>query len=104
MPWTLLVRATTRGTGLVVNVGTGVQTGITKLHGLVCGTPLDATEHVPARSDEVGRFALSPVRARIHLAWAPWTSIAEGVASLLVASPPVFAEPASAVDAPAEDD
>ena len=37
----------------------------------------------PARPGDVERFALSPVRARIHLAWAPWTDVATGVAELL---------------------
>ena len=36
----------------------------------------------PARPDEVLRFAVSPVRARIHLAWSPWTSLDEGLAAL----------------------
>jgi UDP-glucose 4-epimerase len=78
-----LVRSTTRGTGLVVNIGTGVQTSIGAMHGLVCGTPVASATRVAGRDDEIGRFALSPVRARIHLAWAPWTPVADGVAALL---------------------
>ena len=35
------------------------------------------------RAGEVERFALSPVRARIHLAWAPWTDLATGIGQLL---------------------
>ena len=35
-----------------------------------------------ARPDEVPRFAVSPVRARIHLAWSPWTTLDEGLAAL----------------------
>jgi UDP-glucose 4-epimerase len=87
-----LVRATTRGTGLVVNVGTGVQTSIAALHQQVLGLPLEAALAEPARPGEVERFALSPVRARIHLAWAPWTDLATGVGQLLTelaaAAPP----------------
>jgi UDP-glucose 4-epimerase len=78
-----VVRATTRGTGLVVNVGTGVQTSINDVHSVVLGTPASTARHGPARPGEVGRFALSPVRARIHLAWAPWTDFATGIADLL---------------------
>jgi UDP-glucose 4-epimerase len=78
-----LVRATTRGTGLVVNVGTGVQTSVAALHQQVLGLPLEAAVREPARAGEVERFALSPVRARIHLAWAPWTDLATGIGQLL---------------------
>jgi UDP-glucose 4-epimerase len=78
-----LVRATTRGTGLIVNVGTGEQTSVNDVYEAVCGLPVSAASRGPARPDEVGRSALSPVRARIHLAWAPWTKVTEGFAGLL---------------------
>jgi UDP-glucose 4-epimerase len=78
-----LVRATTRGTGLIVNVGTGVQTPINDVYETVCGMPVSTAPRTPARADEVGRSALSPVRARIHLAWAPWTKVTEGLVSLV---------------------
>jgi UDP-glucose 4-epimerase len=73
-----LVRSGQRGSGLVVNIGTGVQTTLRELwssiapHGPV---PL----HSAARPDEVLRFAVSPVRARIHLGWSPWTTLADGL-------------------------
>jgi UDP-glucose 4-epimerase len=38
---------------------------------------------VPGAATGLGRFALSPARARIHLAWAPWTSLADGLAATL---------------------
>jgi UDP-glucose 4-epimerase len=84
------VRAATRGSGLVVNLGTGTQTSIRELHRLVAvGSPPPV--YGPARPDEVGRFAVSPARARIHLAWAPWTPLDAGVAqvrrALLPAAP-----------------
>jgi hypothetical protein len=41
--------------------------------------------HVPARAGEPARFAVSPVRAKIHLSWAPFTPLAGGVASLVEA-------------------
>ncbi len=73
-----LVRAGQRGSGLVVNVGTGVQTTLRDLWALIAphGPPPD---HAAARADEVLRFAVSPVRARIHLGWSPWTTLAEGL-------------------------
>jgi len=74
-----LVRAGTRGSGLVVNVGTGVQTSVRELWNLVSGGTGAEPVKAPARPDELQRFALSPVRARIHLGWSPWTSVADGL-------------------------
>lgn len=76
-----LVRAGKRGSGLVVNVGTGVQTPLRELWSVIAPDG-PAPEYVSARPDELNRFAVSPVRARIHLAWSPWTPLADGVASL----------------------
>ncbi|HEY1281257.1 MAG TPA: NAD-dependent epimerase/dehydratase family protein [Acidimicrobiales bacterium] len=75
------VRAAQRGGGLVVNVGTGTQTTIRELHQRIAvgGPPATFTG---GRQGEIGRFAVSPARARIHLAWAPWTSLDEGLAQV----------------------
>jgi UDP-glucose 4-epimerase len=81
------VRAATRGSGLVVNVGTGVQTSVRDLHRMVAG-PNGVVTKGPARPGEIGRFAVSPVRARIHLAWAPWTELADGIARVRDAAHP----------------
>jgi UDP-glucose 4-epimerase len=78
------VRAATRGTGLVVHVGTGVQTSVRDLHELLTGGAGPA-ERGSAAPHDVARFALSPVRARIHLGWAPWTTLSDGVAQLFAA-------------------
>ena len=72
------MRAAQRGGGLVVNVGTGTQTTIRDLHHRIAVGGPPAT-HTAARPDEIGRFAVSPVRARIHLSWAPWTPLDEGL-------------------------
>ena len=37
---------------------------------------------VAERQGELTRFCVSTVRARIHLGWAPWTTLAEGLAAL----------------------
>jgi UDP-glucose 4-epimerase len=76
-----LVRSGQRGSGLVVNVGTGVQTSLRDLWSLVAPGGRSPT-YVAARHDELARFAVSPVRARIHLAWSPWTTLAEGLDAL----------------------
>lgn len=82
-----LMRALERGGGLLVNVATGVQTPIVELWGriaaLVEGAAALEPTHAPARFDELARFAASPVRARIHLAWSPWTDVDAGLAELL---------------------
>jgi UDP-glucose 4-epimerase len=78
-----LVRAGERGSGLVVNVGTGVQTSVRDLWSkLTAGADAPEPRFLAPRPDELARFALSPVRARIHLAWSPWTTVDEGLAQL----------------------
>lgn len=81
-----LVRSASRGSGLVINIGTGEQTSIsdlwTRVAGIVDGADALVPEHGPARLHDVQRFALAPVRARIHLGWSPWTGIDEGLARL----------------------
>ncbi len=77
-----LVRAGTRGSGLVINVGTGGQTTLRDLWTAIAG-PAGAQPAYAARVvDEVPRFSVSPVRARIHLSWSPWTSLTDGLAQL----------------------
>jgi UDP-glucose 4-epimerase len=82
-----LVRAGEKGSGLVINIGTGDQTPIVELWSKVAAMVPGAGELVasrgPARLHEVQRFAVSPVRARIHLAWSPWTDLDEGLARIV---------------------
>ena len=79
-----LVRSASRGSGLVINIGTGEQTSIAELWSRVAATIAGASDseptHGPARLHDVQRFAVSPVRARIHLGWSPWTGVDEGLA------------------------
>ena len=78
-----LVRAAERGGGLVINVGTGVQTTVRELWERIgAGSGLRAVS-AAARPGDLARFAVSPVRARIHLAWSPWTDLDDGIARLL---------------------
>jgi UDP-glucose 4-epimerase len=71
--------ARARASGLVVNVSTGEQTSIRDLAHLVTGA---STEAGTPRRFDVGRFALSPVRARIHLQWSAWTPLRTGLTQL----------------------
>jgi UDP-glucose 4-epimerase len=77
-----LVRAAQRGSGLVINIGTGVATSIRDVWDLVAGPDRRQPATSPRRPDDVARFALAPTRARIHLAWAPWTELSTGVRGL----------------------
>ena len=63
----------------MVNVGTGVQTSLRDVVAMIGGGP---PSFVAERPGELGRFCVSPVRARIHLGWAPWTTLREGLAAL----------------------
>lgn len=77
-----LVRAGSRGGGLVVNVGSGVSTSIRQLWTMMAGPTAQDPIAAPRRQNDISRFALSPTRARIHLAWAPWTELGVGLRSL----------------------
>jgi UDP-glucose 4-epimerase len=74
-----LARAGTRGSSLVVNVGTGVETPVAKVADLI-GGPSVIT---PARAGDVTRMSLDVARAAVHLGWAPFTSLADGLAATL---------------------
>jgi len=76
-----LVRAGQRGSGLVVNVGTGVQTAIRDLAALM--DPSAGVVNTARRPGDLTRLAIAPTRARIHLQWSPWTDLASGVASTI---------------------
>jgi UDP-glucose 4-epimerase len=74
-----LFRGLTRGDGLDINVGTGMQTTVEELwKRLAAGTERRAVK-VERRAGDVQRVALSPVRARIQLGWQPWTTLEDGL-------------------------
>lgn len=74
-----LVRAAQKGGGLVVNVGSGVAASVREVWELLVGPGGRAPAPSPRRPDDVSRFTLGITRARIHLAWAPWTDLATGL-------------------------
>lgn len=78
-----LFRAGLRGSGLVVNVGTGVQTSIRDLARAM--DPAAEIVTVARRHGDLTRIALSPTRARIHLQWSPWTDLSTGLRSTVAA-------------------
>jgi UDP-glucose 4-epimerase len=78
-------RAGERGSGLVINVGTGSETSVNALYSTMAaaaGVERPAV-HAAARPGELMRSSLDPGRAAIHLGWKPWTSVAEGCAAVL---------------------
>lgn len=75
-------RAGNRGSGLVINIGTATQTSVRDLWALIAGATAPEPIYGPLPADELLRFAVSPVRARIHLSWSPWTELKSGLAQL----------------------
>jgi UDP-glucose 4-epimerase len=78
-------RAADRGSGLLLNIGTGKETSVNELYqvmGSVAGVHLPP-KHAPARPGELQRSSLDPGRAGIHLGWKPWTPIDDGAAGVI---------------------
>ncbi|MGZ4689401.1 MAG: GDP-mannose 4,6-dehydratase, partial [Acidimicrobiia bacterium] len=80
-----LVRASDRGSGLVINIGTGVETSVEELYDSIARATgfKDPANHAPARPGELQRSSLDPGRAEIHLGWKPWTDLDTGVETTL---------------------
>ena len=79
------VRAVDRGDGLVINVGTGVETSVDDLYRAMAGNMgVDRpARQAAAHLGEVQRSALDASRAAVQLGWRPWTPVEEGVARVL---------------------
>ena len=74
------VRAADRGSGLLCNIGTGVETSVNELYAAMA----DRRRRRPPRPctrrpapGELARSALDPGRAELHLGWEPWTDLAD---------------------------
>jgi UDP-glucose 4-epimerase len=78
-------RAAERGSGLLCNIGTGVETSVNELYAIMArGAGVgQAPIRVPARPNEVPRNCLDPRRAALHLGWKPWTSLDTGTAAVM---------------------
>jgi UDP-glucose 4-epimerase len=80
-----LVRASEKGGGLVINIGTGVETSVVDLYeamARVSGSTVEPN-YAPARLGELERSSLDPGRAEAQLGWKPWTDLDEGIARTL---------------------
>jgi UDP-glucose 4-epimerase len=79
------VRAADKGSGLLANVGTGVETSVNELYDTMAraaGIP-DEAVRAPARPGELDRSSIDPSRAELYLGWTPWTGLADGTAAVL---------------------
>ncbi len=79
------VRAAERGGGLVLNIGTGVETSVSELYetmARVAAVDRPATL-AEARPGEVPRSSLDAGRAELQLGWTPWTDLATGTSAVL---------------------
>jgi UDP-glucose 4-epimerase len=78
-------RAAQRGSGLVINIGTGRETSNLELYRTMAAAANGPSE--PAfrdpRPGDVLRSAIDPGRAEIHLGWKPWTELSDGVGAVL---------------------
>jgi UDP-glucose 4-epimerase len=96
-----LVRAAHHGDGMVLNVGTGVETSLRDLHGMLLEAATDAgvvggagvgvgaedeLAAAPPRPGDTRRSRLDPTRAGLHLDWRPWTTLSDGLAAVMAAT------------------
>lgn len=74
-------KAIDRGSGKLVNIGTGLETSVNLLHrmlGEICGVA-DEPEFGPLPPGEVRRIALDVSLAEKELGWRPWTHLEDGL-------------------------
>ena len=75
--------AADEGSGAVLNVGTGVETSVTRLYELAAqATGFDGEPRFgAARSRGAGRMVLDPALSARTLGWRPWTVLEDGLAA-----------------------
>lgn len=75
------IRAAGHAGGTFLNIGTGVETSVVKLFGMLCDLTGKQVDPIfeEARPGEVGRSALDATRAGKVLGWEPWTSLEDGL-------------------------
>jgi UDP-glucose 4-epimerase len=76
------VQAMDRGSGKLVNIGTGLETSVSGLYKLlaqIVGFD-DEAQHGPLPPGELRRIALDISVAARALAWKPWTHLEDGLA------------------------
>lgn len=74
-------RAADRADGLLINIGTGVETSDRRLYDNIaasCGVDAEPM-YAPDRPGDLQRSCLDPGRASVHLGWKPWTTVEVGI-------------------------
>jgi UDP-glucose 4-epimerase len=74
-------RATERGSGKLINIGTGLETSVNLLYRTlaeIIGID-EEPEFGPLPAGEVRRIALDPSLAESELGWRPWTHLEDGM-------------------------
>jgi UDP-glucose 4-epimerase len=76
-------RSSDRADGLLLNIGTGVETADRRLYDAICHAAGSEAEpiYAPDRPGDLRRSALDPGRAGVHLGWKPWTTLEVGITS-----------------------
>jgi UDP-glucose 4-epimerase len=79
------VRASEKGGGLLLNIGTGIETTVQQLYDAMAKLTgyKEPAQYMPPRTGDLLRSALDPGRAAIHLGWKPFTALEEGLARTL---------------------
>ncbi len=79
------VRAVGKGGGLIVNVGTSLETSVQQLYDVMAKLTgfREPARYEPARTGELQRSAVDVGKAEIHLGWTPFTGLEEGLARTL---------------------
>jgi UDP-glucose 4-epimerase len=82
--------AAERGSGAVVNVGTGVETSVNGLYELMATTAQfkGRPRYGPERPGDLRRNALDPTAVEKDLGWRPWTTLEEGLKTTVEAFRP----------------
>jgi UDP-glucose 4-epimerase len=70
-----------KGSGEVLNVGTGLETSVNRIFQLLAGITgfRGAPEYGPHREGDIARISLDVALAERHLGWRPWTVLEEGL-------------------------
>lgn len=79
------VRAGERGGGVLVNIGTGIETSVNTLYTSMASVSGVETEarRLDGRPGELSRSALDPSRAAEALGWRAWTKLEDGLAAVM---------------------
>jgi UDP-glucose 4-epimerase len=83
-----IVRALDRGSGVAMNIASGKGVAVRSVaEKLSVAAGIEAlVESIPGEAGDIDRLVLDPGRARIHLGWAPFTDLDDGLRGLYAES------------------